>query len=114
MERKKIVRSVWFWVAIVVVLMFVASSFFRGNSGYDEVPTSTALAQFQDGNVERVTINDKEQTLDLDLQNPVDGSSKVSASPAVWKGGARNWRTSTTSWSGVTAMTLTQSLSWTR
>ena len=52
MERKKLFRSVWFWVAIVVVLMFVASSFFRGNSGYDEVPTSTALAQFQDGNVQ--------------------------------------------------------------
>ena len=54
--------------------------FFRGNGGYQEVSTSTALAQFADGNVKSATINDKEQTLDLDLKKPVDGSDKVTAS----------------------------------
>jgi cell division protease FtsH len=80
MERKKIVRSAWFWAAIVIVLAFVGSSFFRGNGAYDSVSTSTALAQFADGNVDRVTINDKEQTLDLDLKSAVEGSTKVTAS----------------------------------
>jgi cell division protease FtsH len=80
MERKKIFRSVWFWIAVVVVLAFIGSSFFRSDGGYDQVSTSTALAQISDGNVDSVTINDKEQTLDLDLKTAVDGSSKVSAS----------------------------------
>ncbi|MGY5883704.1 ATP-dependent zinc metalloprotease FtsH [Modestobacter lacusdianchii] len=80
MERKKIVRNVWFWIAIVVVLGLVGSSFFRGNGGYDEVSTSTALDQLASGNVSSVTINDKEQTLDLDLENAVDGSTQITAS----------------------------------
>src|SRR3954453_4520936 len=80
MERKKLFRSVWFWVAIVVVLGFIGSSFFRSDGGYDQVSTSTALSQLSDGNVSSATINDKEQTLDLDLKTPVDGSSKISAS----------------------------------
>ncbi|HEV7726557.1 MAG TPA: ATP-dependent zinc metalloprotease FtsH [Modestobacter sp.] len=83
MERKKIVRSAWFWVALVVVLAFVASTFLRGDGGYQTVPTSTALAQFDDGNVAKATINDKEQTLDLDLESAVQGSTKITASYPV-------------------------------
>jgi cell division protease FtsH len=80
MERKKIFRSVWVWIAVVVVVGFIASSFFRSDGGYDQVSTSTALAQLADGNVDKATINDKEQTLDLDLKSPVEGSSKITAS----------------------------------
>src|SRR3954463_6333990 len=77
MERKKIFRSVWFWVVLVVLVALTFSSLFRGNGGYQEVPTSTALAQFSDNNVKSATINDKEQTLDLVLKKAVDGSEKV-------------------------------------
>ena len=80
MERKKIFRSVWFWVVLVVLVALTFSSLFRGNGGYQEVSTSTALAQFDSGNVSSATINDKEQTLDLELKKPVDGSDKVTAS----------------------------------
>ncbi|HET6394509.1 MAG TPA: ATP-dependent metallopeptidase FtsH/Yme1/Tma family protein, partial [Blastococcus sp.] len=80
MERKKIFRSVWFWVVLVVLVALTFSSLFSGNGGYQEVRTSVALAQFGDGNVESVTINDKEQTLDLDLRNEVEGSDKITAS----------------------------------
>ncbi|WP_299955926.1 ATP-dependent zinc metalloprotease FtsH [uncultured Modestobacter sp.] len=80
MERKKLVRNVWFWIAIVVVLGLVGSSFLSGNDEYDEVSTSTALDQLASGNVSSVTINDKEQTLDLDLDNPVDGSTQITTS----------------------------------
>jgi cell division protease FtsH len=80
MERKKIFRSVWVWVAVVVVVGFIASSFFRSDGGYEQVSTSTALAQLADGNVDSATINDKEQTLDLDLKTSVEGSSKITAS----------------------------------
>src|SRR4051795_9154584 len=80
MERKKIFRSVWFWVVLVVLVALTFSSFFRGNGGYQEVSTSTALAQFSDANVTSATINDKEQTLDLKLKTAVEGSDKVTAS----------------------------------
>ena len=79
MERKKIFRSVWFWVVLVVLLALTFSSFFRGGGEYKEVTTSTALAQFADGNVASATINDKEQTLDLDLRDEVDGTKKITA-----------------------------------
>ena len=80
MERKKIFRSVWFWVALVVLLVAIVLPSFRGNSGGEEVPTSTALAQFADGNVDRVTINDREQTLDIELSSPVDGNDEITTS----------------------------------
>src|SRR4051812_9992173 len=80
MERKKIFRSVWFWVVIVVLVALTFSTLFTGKGGYQQVSTSTALAQFDDGNVSSATINDKEQTLDLELKKPVDGSDKVTAS----------------------------------
>ena len=80
MERKKLFRSVWFWVVLVVLVALTFSSLFRGNGGYQEVSTSTALAQFDSGNVASATINDKEQTLDLELKKPVEGSDKVTAS----------------------------------
>ena len=67
MERKKFYRSVWFWVVIVVLLALTLSSLFRGGSEYQEVPTSVALEQLREGNVESVTINDREQTVHLDL-----------------------------------------------
>ncbi|MGZ4568730.1 MAG: ATP-dependent metallopeptidase FtsH/Yme1/Tma family protein, partial [Blastococcus sp.] len=80
MERKKIFRSVWFWIGLVIVLAVVSSSFFRGNGGYQQVSTSTVLTQFADSNVKSATINDKEQTLDVVLKSAVQGSTKITAS----------------------------------
>ncbi|HEY4626827.1 MAG TPA: ATP-dependent metallopeptidase FtsH/Yme1/Tma family protein, partial [Blastococcus sp.] len=80
MERKKIFRSVWFWVVLVVLVALTFSSLFSGNGGYKEVSTSVALAQFEKGNVESATINDKEQTLDVKVRNDVQGSDKITAS----------------------------------
>ena len=79
MERKKIFRSVWFWVVLVVLVVAIGVQSFSGGSDYKEVPTSTALAQFSSDNVDRVTINDREQTIDLDLENAVDGQQKITA-----------------------------------
>jgi cell division protease FtsH len=80
MERKKIFRSVWFWVVLVVLVALGVSAVVGGGSTYEPVRTSVALDQIREGNVEQITINDKEQTLDLDLRDPVDGNEQVSAS----------------------------------
>ena len=86
MERKKIFRSVWFWVVLVIVVALGFSSLFQGSGGFQQVKTSEAIAQFAAGNVESATINDKEQTLDLVLKREVEGSKKISASYPI--GGA--------------------------
>src|SRR4051812_27229497 len=80
MDRKKIFRSVWFWVVLVVLLALTFSSLFRGNGGYQGGPTPPPPPQFHDGNVSSATINDREQTLDLELKKAVDGNDKVTAS----------------------------------
>ncbi len=80
MERKRLFRSPWFWVVTAVLLALLLPSLFQGGSGFTEVKTSVVLQQLQDKNVSAVTINDKEQTLDLTLKAAVDGNTKISAS----------------------------------
>ncbi|CAN5311358.1 ATP-dependent zinc metalloprotease FtsH [soil metagenome] len=79
MERKPIVRSPWFWVVTAVLLALILPSLFQGDDGFEEVETSSALAQIEAGNVAAVTINDKEQTLDITLDRAVDGNDRISA-----------------------------------
>jgi cell division protease FtsH len=69
-----------FWIVVAAILFFAMNGLFRGNGGFSEVDTSAALAQIDNGNYSKVTINDKEQTLDLTLNNPVDGKTKISTS----------------------------------
>jgi cell division protease FtsH len=80
MDRRRIVRSPLFWIVVAAILFFAMNGLFRGNGGFSEVDTSTALAQIDAGNYSKVTINDKEQTLDLTLNSAVDGKTKISTS----------------------------------
>ncbi|MBA2415331.1 MAG: ATP-dependent metallopeptidase FtsH/Yme1/Tma family protein [Geodermatophilaceae bacterium] len=80
MERKRIVRSPWFWVVTAVLLALLLPSLFQGDGGFEEVKTSVVLAQIEDGNVESIVINDKEQTLNVTLKEAVDGNTEVTAS----------------------------------
>ncbi|WP_027341949.1 ATP-dependent zinc metalloprotease FtsH [Hamadaea tsunoensis] len=67
MERLPFYKRPWFWVVLVlaaIAVVYVTST----NSGtYRDVDTSVALAQLNSGNVKKVLIQDKEQTLQLDL-----------------------------------------------
>jgi cell division protease FtsH len=80
MDRRRILRSPWFWIVAVVILLFALPPLLRGDGGFTEVPTSTALAQIDSGNFTKVVLNDKEQRLDITLANAVDGKSKIAAS----------------------------------
>ncbi|TYP84785.1 ATP-dependent zinc metalloprotease FtsH [Blastococcus xanthinilyticus] len=83
MERKKIFRSVWFWVVLVILLALTVSSVFSGDGSRTEIATSTALEQIEEGNVESAVLNTREQTLDLELTDEVEGSTEVTASYPV-------------------------------
>jgi cell division protease FtsH len=80
MDRRRILRSPWFWIVAVVVLLFAVPPLFRADGGFSEVETSKAIAQIDSGNFSKVVMNDKEQRLDITLRSPVDGKSKIAAS----------------------------------
>ena len=50
---------------------------FDDTRGFKQVPTSTAIAQIEGGNVREALIEDKEQRLRLTLIQPVEGSTQV-------------------------------------
>jgi cell division protease FtsH len=84
MERTRFFRRPLFWIILVILGAILLSSFMTGGDDYKKVDTSTALAQVTSGNVKSVTMEDKEQLLQLNLRKPVSGSTKVEASfPAL-------------------------------
>ncbi|MDT4915833.1 MAG: cell division protease FtsH [Pseudonocardiales bacterium] len=79
MNRKRILRSWWLWGLLVLFVIFVLPSLLSGGSDYHAVTTSTAIEQIRAGNVTKAVQGDKEQLLQLELKNPLDGKySKIS------------------------------------
>jgi cell division protease FtsH len=79
MERTRFFRRPVVWFIIVILGAIAASTLFTGGASYKKVDTSQALAQLQTGNVKKVLVEDKEQTLSLDLKQSVNGSNKIQA-----------------------------------
>src|SRR5664279_141218 len=81
MDRKRLFKSWWPWLIILVVLfaLFVLPSI-ASSDGYTSVNTSDAISQIDAGNVNKATVHDKEQTLDLDLKTAFAGHTKISTS----------------------------------
>jgi cell division protease FtsH len=79
MERTRFFRRPVVWFIIVILGAIAASTLFTGGPSYKKVDTSQALTQLQAGNVKKAIIEDKEQTLTLDLKQNVDGTNKVQA-----------------------------------
>ncbi len=80
MDRTRILRRPIVWIVLVVLAALVLTTFFTNGDDYKKVSTSIALSQVTSGNVVSATIEDREQVLQLNLKNPVDGSTKVEAS----------------------------------
>ncbi len=57
------------WIILVIIGALALSSLFTRGASYTKVNTSDVLAQINSGNVHKVLIEDKEQTIDLDLKN---------------------------------------------
>jgi cell division protease FtsH len=69
MERTRFFRRPVVWIVLVIIGAIAVSSLFTGGQTYTQVPTSDLLGQLQSGNVHKVLIEDKEQTVDFDLKN---------------------------------------------
>jgi cell division protease FtsH len=80
MDRKRVVRSWWLWGLLILIGLFVLPSLVSTGDSYRSVDTSTALSQVDSGNVSKAVIHDKEQVLELDLKNAVDGHNKIKTS----------------------------------
>jgi cell division protease FtsH len=79
MERTRFFRRPVVWFIIVILGAIAASTLFTGGPSYKKVDTSQALAQLQSGNVKKALLEDKEQTLSLDLKQNFDGTNKIQA-----------------------------------
>ena len=77
MDRKRLLRNPLIWILAAILVYFTFSVLFDDTRGYKQVPTSTALAQIEGGNVREALIEDKEQRLRLTLNQPVEGSTQV-------------------------------------
>jgi cell division protease FtsH len=79
MERTRFFRRPVVWFIIVILGAIAASTLFTGGASYKKVDSSKAIALLESGNVKKVLLEDKEQTLNLDLKQSVDGTTKVQA-----------------------------------
>ncbi|NJC69188.1 ATP-dependent metallopeptidase FtsH/Yme1/Tma family protein [Planosporangium thailandense] len=87
MERTRFFRRPVVWFIIVILGAIAASTLFTGGATYKKVDTARALAELQSGNVKKVLVEDKEQTIDLDLKQKVDNTDKIQAQvPALAMG----------------------------
>ena len=77
MDRKRLLRNPLLWILAVLLLYFAFSTLFDDTRGYAQVSTSKAMAQVAANNVEKASIEDKEQQLKLTLRNPVDGNKQI-------------------------------------
>jgi len=71
MERTRFFRRPVVWIILVIAGAIALSSLFTNGPSYHKVDTSVALQQLQStGGIEKLTIQDKEQTLQIDLAQP--------------------------------------------
>jgi cell division protease FtsH len=68
MERTRLFRRPVVWIILVIIGAIALSSLFTGGDSYQKVDTSVVLDQINNkGGIEKLTIKDKEQTIQLQL-----------------------------------------------
>src|SRR5262245_33094215 len=71
MERTRIFRRPIFWIFVVIAGAILVSQMFTSGPSYQDVDTSFALQQLDNGGVNKALILDKEQTLQLDFKEKI-------------------------------------------
>jgi ATP-dependent metalloprotease FtsH len=72
MERTRFFRRPVVWIILVIIGAVAISSFFTRGDDYTEVETSVALERLSQGDIDSVLIEDREQTLKIDLAAPME------------------------------------------
>src|SRR3954451_11840137 len=76
MERTRFFRRPVVWFIIVILGAIAASTLFTGGASYKKVDSAKALALLNSGSVKKALLEDKEQTLNLDLKQNLNGTTK--------------------------------------
>jgi cell division protease FtsH len=66
---KRILRGPFFWIAMAVIFVLVGSSMLSSAGAPEQIDTSVAISDIQNGNVDTATITDRDQVLELVLKN---------------------------------------------
>jgi cell division protease FtsH len=69
MERTRLFRRPVVWILLVIIGAIILSSFFTSGPSYTKADTSQVLALLREGKAKKAVIQDKEQTLRLELRN---------------------------------------------
>lgn len=69
MERTRLFRRPVVWILLVIIGAIILSSFFTSGPSYTKADTSQVLALLREGKAKKAVIQDKEQTLRLDLKS---------------------------------------------
>ncbi|WP_432523553.1 ATP-dependent zinc metalloprotease FtsH [Kineococcus sp. SYSU DK006] len=75
-QLKRIVRGPWIWILVAIAAVAIGASFFA-SSGTAEVSTTKALQLIEQDEVQRATLTDGSQRIDLELK---DGTTEQGAS----------------------------------
>ncbi|MFF5234297.1 ATP-dependent zinc metalloprotease FtsH [Dactylosporangium sp. NPDC000521] len=68
MERTRLFRRPVVWILVVIIGAIILSSLFTSGPSYTKADTSQVLALLREGKAKKAVIQDKEQTLKLDLR----------------------------------------------
>jgi cell division protease FtsH len=91
MERTRFFRRPVVWIILVIAGAIALSSLFTNGPSYHKVDTIVVLDQLDKGGIEKATIQDKEQTLELDLAQPQQfGDTKTDKISAQYPADASN------------------------
>jgi cell division protease FtsH len=88
MDRKRLLRNPLLWILAVVLLYLAFSTIFDDNRGFTQVSTTQAISQITSGNVDKATLEDKEQQLKLVLKDAskADGKNQIFTSFPIQAG----------------------------
>jgi cell division protease FtsH len=91
MERTRFFRRPVVWIILVIAGAIALSSLFTNGPSYHKVDTIVVVDQLDRGGIEKATIQDKEQTLELDLAQPQQfGDTKTDKISAQYPADASN------------------------
>jgi cell division protease FtsH len=67
MERTRFFRRPVVWIILVIIGAIALTQLFTGGPSYQKVDTSVALDQLHTAKINKVVVQDKEQTIKIDL-----------------------------------------------